>query len=80
MSSVGGTPDAATEKALVALLSQPLEQYGVVTTLALDSYALVLALLRPPTQKVCLGSPAGWLHTGLCQSIHVSHPCSVRPE
>lgn len=54
MSSVGGTPDAATEKALVALLSQPLEQYGVVTTLALDSYALVLALLRPPTQKARL--------------------------
>ena len=49
---MGGTPDAATEKQLVVLLSQPLEQYGVVTTLALESYALVLALLRPAAQKV----------------------------
>ena len=52
MSSAGGSPDTATEKQLVLLLSQPLEQYGVVTTLALDSFTLVLALLRPPTQKV----------------------------
>ena len=44
--------DAATEKQLVLLLSQPLEQYGVVTSLGLDYYAQVLALLRPPTQKV----------------------------
>ena len=34
------------------LLSQPLEQYGVVTALGLTYYAQVLALLRPPTQKV----------------------------
>ena len=44
--------DTATEKQLVLLLSQPLEQYGVVTSLGLDYYAQVLALLRPATQKV----------------------------
>ena len=49
---MGGTPDAATERQLVTLLSQPLEQYGVVTTLALESYALVMGLLRPASQKV----------------------------